>query len=48
MSYNADSIEQLTFREGCRKRIGIYRELHLVDAYTLAQIRSSKRTLGCR
>lgn len=24
MSYNADSIEQLTFREGCRKRIGIY------------------------
>lgn len=24
MTYNADSIEQLTFREGCRKRIGIY------------------------
>lgn len=24
MIYNADSIEQLTFREGCRKRIGIY------------------------
>lgn len=22
--YNADSIQQLTFREGCRKRIGIY------------------------
>lgn len=24
MTYNADSIEQLTFRQGCRKRIGIY------------------------
>ena len=24
MDYNAQSIEQLTFREGCRKRIGIY------------------------
>jgi DNA gyrase/topoisomerase IV subunit B len=24
MEYNAQSIEQLTFREGCRKRIGIY------------------------
>ena len=24
MEYNAKSIERLTFREGCRKRIGIY------------------------
>ena len=24
MSYNAQSIQQLTFREGVRKRVGIY------------------------